>query len=171
MTDLPTRPLSGATAEFRALMTQFPTGVAIVTTTDGSGRPWGMTCSSLCSVTLEPPTLLVCLRNGSPTLAAMLDSAKFTVNLLHASAQAVAELFASGDPDRFDAVEWDFAPTAGGPHLWRDAHAIADCRVTRREVVGDHIVVFGETYRVSMRTEGRSPLLYGRRQFHSWPGV
>lgn len=171
MTDLPTRPLSGATAEFRALMTQFPTGVAIVTTTDEAGRPWGMTCSSLCSVTLSPPTLLVCLRAGSPTLAAMLDRTTFTVNLVHDNAQAVAELFASGDPDRFDAVAWDLSPDAAGPHLWRDAHAIADCRITRREVVGDHIVVFGETYRVSMRTEGRSPLLYGRRQFHPWPGV
>src|SRR5439155_979792 len=47
---------------FRAMMSAFPTGVAVVTTTDADGRPHGMTCSSVCSVTLEPPTLLVCLR-------------------------------------------------------------------------------------------------------------
>jgi flavin reductase (DIM6/NTAB) family NADH-FMN oxidoreductase RutF len=173
MTDLPAKPISAdVTSGFRSLMAQFPTGVAVVTSADDDNRPWGMTCSSLCSVTLEPPTLLVCLRQGSPTLAAMLDRKTFAVNLLHAGAQPVAELFASGTPCRFDLIAWDFGPSAGGPHLHQAAHAIADCQISNVEPVGDHLVVFGEAYQVTVEQaspERRSPLLYGRRQFRSWP--
>jgi flavin reductase (DIM6/NTAB) family NADH-FMN oxidoreductase RutF len=153
---------------FRALMTQFPSGVAVVTALDGNGRPWGMTCSSVCSVTPVPPTLLICLREESPTLKAIQERATFTVNLLHNQAQPIAELFASGATDRFDRVRWTVSPVAGGPHLTQYAHAIADCRVSRTEQVGDHIVVFGEICQVSQRS-GDVPLMYGLRRYSAWP--
>ena len=149
------------------MMRGFPTGVAVVTVTDLAGAPRGMTCSSVCSVTLEPPTLLVCLRTGSPTLAAILARGEFVVNLLHEHARSTAELFASGDPDRFDQVAWWSDGESSGPHLRRDAHAIADCRVLMPLPVGDHMVVFGEIVRVSTRTE-RRPLLYGLRRYGKW---
>jgi flavin reductase (NADH) len=155
-------------ASFRALMAQFPSGVAIVTALDAEGRPWGMTCSSVCSVTPSPPTLLVCLRDQSPTLNAVLERGSFTVNLLHSHAQPISELFSSGDPDRFDRIRWDVSPTSGGPHLSQYAHAIADCRVSRTEEVGDHVILFGEIVEVSERT-GHVPLLYGLRRYATWP--
>jgi flavin reductase (DIM6/NTAB) family NADH-FMN oxidoreductase RutF len=155
--------------EFRALMAQFPTGVAIVTTMDTQGRPRGLTCSSMCSVTLCPPTLLVCLRDASPTLAALRERAGFAVNLLHDGARPVAELFASGLSNRFDAVHWEMPAGAYGPHLPLDTHAVADCRLSHTEPVGDHVVVFGETVNIS-RQPTFTPLLYGRREYRSWPG-
>jgi flavin reductase (NADH) len=153
---------------FRALMAHFPSGVAIVTTLDSDGRPWGMTCSSVCSVTPEPPTLLVCLRLQSPTLRAILERGAFTVNLLHKHAQPVAELFASAAADRFDRVRWDISPASGGPRLTQYAIATADCQVSRNELVGDHVVVFGEITHVSLRPDN-VPLLYGLRQYRAWP--
>jgi flavin reductase (DIM6/NTAB) family NADH-FMN oxidoreductase RutF len=155
-------------ADFRSLMARFPTGVAIVTTTAADGEPRGMTVSSVCSVTLSPPTLLVCLRKGSPTLEAIVERAAFTVNFLHGKAQSVAELFASGAPDRFDLIPWDTPTAAPGPHLSADAHSIADCRVSRTEHVGDHIVVFGEAFQVS-RYDEHAPLMYGLREYQTWP--
>ncbi|ONH37511.1 oxidase [Protofrankia sp. BMG5.30] len=149
-------------------MAQFPTGVAVVTTTDDLGRPRGMTVSSVCSVTLTPPTLLICLRQGGPTLEAVRERGTFALNLLHGRAQRVAELFASGDPDRFDRIEWDLPESSAGPHLSHDTHAVADCRVSRTESVGDHVVVFGETFAIAEH-HGHVPLLYGLRQFRSWP--
>ncbi|MEU6115248.1 flavin reductase family protein [Streptomyces sp. NPDC047117] len=153
--------------DFRAMMSSFPTGVAVVTTTDHEGAPRGMTCSSVCSVSLAPPTLLVCLRDGSPTLAAILKSGMFAVNLLHEGAQEAAELFASGDPHRFHALPWEETPDTAGPHLIRDAHTVADCDVTLTQQVGDHITVFGQARRI-VRRHGVPPLLYGLRQFRSW---
>jgi flavin reductase (NADH) len=153
-------------AEFRTLMASFPSGVAVVTATGRAGRPWGMTCSSVCSVSLDPPTLLVCLRAGSVTLAALLQHSAFTVNFLHDGAQDTAELFASGAPDRFDRVTWRAGP--GGPGLPEAAHAIADCRVVAAESVGDHVVVFGGVFGIE-QSAGHRPLLYGRRTYASFP--
>jgi flavin reductase (DIM6/NTAB) family NADH-FMN oxidoreductase RutF len=156
-------------AMFRSLMAGFPTGVAVVTTTGPGRRPCGMTCSSLCSVTLEPPTVLLCLRQGGPTAQALLWRRSFALNFLHDRAQETARLFASGKPDRFDDVQWQLTEQAGGPHLSGDAHAIADCRVSRTEPVGDHLVVFGEVFAICAASPGR-PLIYGRRHYAAWPG-
>jgi flavin reductase (NADH) len=153
-------------------MAGFPTGVAIVTAMDLGGRPAGMTCTSLTSVTLDPPTLLVCLRRGSPTLESVLRRSGFTVNLMRAGGQAVAELFASGAPDRFGRVRWQAATGPGGPHLIDDAHTIADCRVSQLTSAGDHVVVFGEVYEVSVYPDPAPQLLlYGLRRYGSWPGA
>ncbi|MFF4077785.1 flavin reductase family protein [Streptomyces sp. NPDC001777] len=152
----------------RAMMRGFPTGVAVVTAVDLDGTPWGMTCSSVCSVALEPPTLLVCLRAASPTLAAVLARGELAVNLLHEEARATAELFASGDPGRFGRVRWRRDAGAAGPHLWEEAHAVADCRAGMTQPVGDHVALFAEVVRVT-RQEDCRPLLYGLRAYGRWP--
>ncbi|MET9452936.1 flavin reductase family protein [Streptomyces cinerochromogenes] len=156
--------------DFRSMMSGFPTGVAVITAEDLDGTPWGMTCSSVCSVALDPPTLLVCLRDGSPTLQAVLASGEFTVNLLHEDAQGVAELFASGDPERFRVTPWERTADGAGPHLPRDAHTIADCTVALTQRMGDHVTVYGRV-RDIRRPSGRPPLLYGLRQFAAWPAT
>lgn len=150
---------------FRALMAEFPSGVAVVATMD-DGEPLGMTCSSLCSVSTSPPTLLVCLRAQSPTLAAILRRGTFVTNLLHSGARGIAELFATPVDGRFDRVSWVAGPA--GPHLSDYAHAIADCRVSRVEDAGTHLIVFGEVFGV-VQHDGQAPLLYGRRGYHRWP--
>ncbi|MFH9065063.1 flavin reductase family protein [Streptomyces coeruleorubidus] len=148
-------------------MAGFPTGVSVVTTTAPDGRPWGMTCTSLCSVSLDPPTLLVCLRCGSPTLEAIRAGGSFSVNLLHDAARVTAELFASGAPDRFDQVVWEHGGVGAGPHLTDAAHTIADCTVADDAVVGTHAVVMGHVGRVRA-LRAQQPLLYGLRRFASW---
>ncbi|WP_228645615.1 flavin reductase family protein [Microtetraspora sp. AC03309] len=163
------RPSSTASpADFRALMAAFPTGVAILTTFGPDGEPKGMTCSSVCSVTLTPPVLLVCVRYGSPTLEAITRRLTFAVNLLHEGAADTAGLFASGDPDRFDRVRWQAGPDAAGPHLIDDAHAVAHCRVVGTQAVGDHVIVLGEAGLIRQEAR-RDPLLYGLRRYAAWP--
>jgi len=155
-------------ATFRSLMTMHPAGVAVVTTVAPDGAPRGMTCSSVCSVSLRPPTLLVCLSAGSRTLAALLEASAFAVNLLHDKAEPAANLFATDTPDRFEKVEWAREPDRGLPHLIEDAHTIADCRVSETLTVGDHIVVFGEVLHVeALAIRAPGPLLYGMRQYWS----
>jgi flavin reductase (DIM6/NTAB) family NADH-FMN oxidoreductase RutF len=151
-------------------MSCFPSGVAVVTTVDEQDRPRGMTCTSLTSVSLRPPTLLVCLAAGSGTLTALRQSRVFGVNLLHAGGRAAAELFASPAVNRFAAVRWTQAAALGVPWLVDDAAAIAECAVSAIQEVGDHSVVFGEVVAVGA-TGKRAPLLYGLREFSVWrPG-
>lgn len=153
---------------FRALMSTFPTGVVVVTATGAGGEPWGMTCSSLCSVTLRPPTLLVCLRASSPTLKAVRERGTFSVNLLRSGAEPTARLFASGASDRFDRVRWREGGRFRDPHLVGDAHAVAECSVVQAQPVGDHVVVLGEV--AALASAGGDPLLYGMRRYAAWPG-
>ncbi|KUN76635.1 flavin reductase family protein [Streptomyces griseoruber] len=155
--------------DFRSLMSGFPTGVVVVTTFDLEGRPRGMTCSSLCSVALDPPTLLVCMRQGSATLRALEQRGSFAVNLLHGGGRPVAELFASGSPDRFDRVLWQAGLAAAGPHLPDAARTVADCEVTGTKAVGDHTVVFGEVLEVTTHQAAAAPLMYGLRRYSTWP--
>ncbi|MGW2255665.1 flavin reductase family protein [Kitasatospora sp. NPDC001660] len=156
--------------EFRRLMSLFPTGVVVIGALDADRRPWGMTCSSLCSVSLDPPTLLVCVRSGSPTLRALTETGTFSVNFLHHAARYVAELFSSGDPDRFLRTAWHVPELAGGPHLREAALAVGDCRVESTQRVGDHTVVLGRVLRTRfLAGSGDTPLLYGLRRYAEWP--
>jgi flavin reductase (NADH) len=165
-------PAGGSTAvgpdEYRALMAAFPSGGAVVTTTEPGGAPRGMTVSSVTSVAVAPATLLVCLRHGSPTLAAVLETGRFAVNFLHDGARSAAQVFASAAADRFGQVRWREDPQGAGPHLVDDAHAVADCRVARSVAVGDHTVVFGEVFRVAAPAPlSPGPLVYGLRGYWS----
>jgi flavin reductase (DIM6/NTAB) family NADH-FMN oxidoreductase RutF len=156
--------------DMRGMMAAFPTGVAVIAAVGDDGRPWGMTCTSVCSVTLTPPTLLACLRSGGPTLRAVLERRGFALNFLQEDARATAESFASGAPDRFDRVRWAMSATAEGPHLETAAHTTADCRVLRTDEIGDHTVVYGEVVQITQHDEAR-PLLYGLRRFARWPNA
>lgn len=148
---------------FRGFMSSYFTGVTIITSIDGDERPHGLTCNSLTSVTLDPPTLLVCLDTRSGTLAAVSSRGEFTVNLLDDGAQSTAELFASPKPDRFDQVAWQRTALTGLPWLVEDAFAVAECQVAETLIVGDHAVLFGRV--VNVQASPGNPLLYGMGTF------
>jgi flavin reductase (DIM6/NTAB) family NADH-FMN oxidoreductase RutF len=154
---------------FRGFMSAYFTGVTIVTSIDDQGRPHGLTCNSLTSVTLSPPTLLVCLDTRSGTLAAMRTRAGFVVNLLHDGGQQAAELFASSRSDRFEQVAWRRSAHIGLPWLVDEAHAIAECVVTEMMTVSDHTVVFGRVVSVETGSPVANPLVYGMRAFGTGP--
>ncbi|SHF01816.1 flavin reductase family protein [Streptoalloteichus hindustanus] len=151
---------------FRRLMSAFPTGVAVVTTRDENDRPRGLTCTSLSSVTLVPPTLLVSLHSASGTLRALCGRRGFAVNLLHDRGRRAAEVFSSPGLDRFAEVCWRPAGLARLPWLAHDAFALAECRLTGTVEVGDHTLVLGEVVHVTQTSD--VPLLYGLRSFASW---
>lgn len=157
----------GLDVPYRTFMSGFPTGVTVVTTVDAAARPRGLTCTSLTSVTVRPPSLLICLDTRSGTLAGLEHRGMFAVNLLHADGQAAAVAFASGDPDRFTRVRWRPTPDYGLPWLVNAAAAVAQCAVTDVRRIGDHAVVLGEV-RAVMPVNDRAPLLYGQRHYATW---
>lgn len=158
---------SVAVADYRTLMSGFPTGVAVIATIDADGLPQGLTCSSLSSVTLTPPTLQVCLQSHSRVLPAIRARGGFAVNLLHARAQTVAAGFAAPVADRFAGVAWRDSARLGLPWLVEDAFALADCRLARTLVVGDHTMLLGEVVGVQYAED--VPLMYGKRRYSAWP--
>jgi len=161
-----TAPLASA-GDYRELMSRFPTGVCIVTSTDACGRPHGLTCSSLSSVSVAPPTLLVCLKTGGPTLDALQARRRFAVNMLHSRARMAAAVFSAQVPCRFSRVRWRPSPSCALPWLDADSLGLAECCLIGEVSAGDHVVVLGEVLSVTLT--GGVPLLYGMRRYAAWP--
>ncbi|MFD7498598.1 flavin reductase family protein [Streptomyces sp. NPDC059832] len=157
--------------DIRPLMASFPSGVSVIAALDAEGHPHGMTCSSLASVALSPPTIVACLRTASRTCQAVRETGRFALNLLHERGRGTSDLFSSGAPDRFERAEWRLPLGASGPHLVDAAHTVADCRVSRTIEVGDHTAVLGEVIRVIAIDPTPEPLLYGLRRYAAWSAV
>jgi flavin reductase len=122
----------------------------------------------VCSVTDDPPTLLVCQHLGSPLHSIFKKNGVFCVNTLAADQQELAELFAhrAGMPmeERFALPIWHKFAT-GAPFL-RDALVCFDCRLAQMLEVGTHSVMFGavQDIRISSRPWA---LLYVYRSYRT----
>jgi len=155
-------------ATFFASMAAFPTGVTVVTTVNGMGRPLGLTCNAFTSVSAEPPLVLVSVDRGSNTLPALLETRRFVVNFLAAGRADLATACAGKGDDKFAEIEW--TPTAHGlPVLERDSVAYVVCDLEREIEAGDHILLLGAVRDARPPEPDAVPLLYFRRTFDSWP--
>ena len=146
-------------ATFRAVLGRFATGVTVVTTRDGDGRDHGMTVSAFCSVSLEPPLVLVCLDHAATLLPYVAPGVPMAINVLAATQEALSRRFASEVDDRFDGVGYTRGP-AGTP-LLDDALAHLECRVDAMHQAGDHTVVILRV-ELAHANEDAGPLLYYR---------
>jgi flavin reductase (DIM6/NTAB) family NADH-FMN oxidoreductase RutF len=154
-------------ATFFAIMGAFPTGVTIVTTLDSDGHPKGLTSNAVCSVSAEPPLVLVCVDKRSNTLPALQQTRKFVVNYLVAGRGELSNLFASKEPDKFVDVAW--RPASNGmPLLHADTLAHAECTTIQEIEAGDHIIIIGHVAGGQPAAPGTLPLLYFRRGYSTW---
>ncbi|WP_028604369.1 flavin reductase [Ottowia thiooxydans] len=128
---------------FRQLLGCFPTGVAIISTSDHDGRPLGLTCNSFSSVSLEPPLVLFSLRNASSLLARFMEADAFAINILSQSQDQLSGRFASSKiADKFEGVSWRAGPL--GTPLIDGCLASFECQVHARHEAGDHTIFIGE---------------------------
>jgi flavin reductase (DIM6/NTAB) family NADH-FMN oxidoreductase RutF len=156
-------------ATFFAIMGAFPTGVGIVSTLDHEHQPKGLTSNALCSVSAEPPLMLVCVDKNSNTLPALRHSQKFVVNYLATGRGDLANLFASKEPDKFAHVSWRPAHN-GMPWLHADSIAYAECTVTQEIEAGDHYIFLAQVEGGQPPAPGTKPLMYFRRTYGTWDG-
>lgn len=145
--------------EFTAALAGVCTPVSVVTS-HHEGRPHGTTVSAFCSLSLEPPMVLVSLDRSSDLLAMVTDSGRFGVNVLAHDQDELARGFARKGADKFDGVEWDLH--LGVPRLAGAATWLA-CRVEQLIEGGDHLVAYGLVEHAES-TPG-DPLLYRNRAF------
>jgi flavin reductase (DIM6/NTAB) family NADH-FMN oxidoreductase RutF len=153
--------------QFFDIMASFPSGVAIVTTVDGSGVPYGLTTTALASVSSDPPTLLVCLDLASRTLPVVRAQGHFVVNFMRAGRSDLCLLFASKAEDKFSRVAWRRTDT-GLPLLEQDVLAWAEVRTERELEIGDHVVLIGRAEDGGALGHGLTPLMYYRRSWGVW---
>jgi len=143
--------------EFRAALGRFASGVTVVTTRDAGGRLHGITVSAFCSVSLEPPLILVCIEKKAGSHNAFLQSTSFVVNLLSADQQNLSNHFASHIADKFDGVA--YRAGIGDLPILDDALANLECVLKYSYEAGDHTIFVGQIEKSHISEIGE-PLVY-----------
>ncbi len=148
---------------FRDILSQFASGVTVVTTRNGDTLH-GLTVSSFCSVSLEPPLILVCIDKKASSHPVLQTSKRFAVNFLTAAQQDISNRFA--DPrrspeERFQGLTVRTAVTQSP--ILPDVLAYLDCEVYAEYDGGDHTIFVGKV--VAGEVGEGSPLLYWNRGY------
>lgn len=157
-------PLVVGQSAYRDAMARLGAAVNIVTSDGPAGR-CGFTASSVCSVTDDPPTLLVCLNRTSANNARFKRNGVLCVNVLAARHEALSAAFAGplDSAARFAEGRWSTLGT-GAPVL-EGARVAFDCRIAQVTEVGTHSVLFCEVE--AIRTGGNEEaLIYLGRAYH-----
>ncbi len=150
--------------EFRRGMRQLAAGVNIVTVVQGDLRE-GLTATAVCSISAEPPHLLVCVNASATAHEHMHKAGAFCLNVLARDQEAIAKRFAGMDGaariERFDLGTWGQL-TTGAPVL-EGALANFDCIEVREIEAATHTIFIGRV--LAIRTTSGEPLIYGDGKF------
>lgn len=148
---------------FRAAMRKFPATVTIVTANEG-GRDHGMTVTAVTSVSMDPPSLLICLNNRTRVHEMLLAQPIFAVNVLGQDQFAVSEAFSGkiAPEKRFEQDKW--IRDESGVLLLDEAHANVVCRRVAAVPFATHTLFIGQVLSAHVEEVTR-PLLYENSQY------
>ena len=131
--------------DFKACMGRFASGVTVVTL--GGDEDHGMTASAFCSLSLDPPLVLVCVKNGNTTHGKLLESKGFAINILGADQKDLSNRFAGwgfpADQDKWADLDITRGQASGAP-LLPGALAHMDCTLYGTREGGDHTIFIGQ---------------------------
>lgn len=146
--------------EFRAALRQWASGVSIVTCRRGGGIR-GITVSSFCSLSLEPPLILVCIAKTASAHGLIEAERRFAVNVLREGQERLAELAAGHrGPEGTQLQGAAHREAATGAPVLKDCLAWLDCALVATHDGGDHTIFVG---RVEAAGHGEGgPLLWFR---------
>lgn len=151
-------------------MSRASTFVAVLTT-DGEAGRFGVTISSLTSVSADGafPSLLACIHHKTNAAMAVLNNRAFCANLLHEGQRDISDRFAgrsgiSGDHSgRFAQTDW--APGPLGQPMIHGATAVFECELATSLLWETHYIMVGQVKTAAL-SDSPSPLLYGQRTYH-----
>ncbi len=129
-----------------------------MTTRSADGPDEGMTVSAFCSVSLEPPLVLICIEKSASVYDALTNAPQFVVNILSAKQEQIARRFSIVDIDRFEGV--GFSRSRNGIAVLDEVLGVIECKRVALHDAGDHTVIVGEVE--AGRAENGTPLLYYR---------
>ena len=144
--------------EFRQTVGLLPTGVTVVSAFQGS-EPAGATASAVCSLSLNPMMMLVCLDLESRSLEVVREAGRFGISVLGERQRPAAELFATKaeQSEKWAAVRW--RDHLGVPII-EGSLARVVCVVAEIIPGGDHVIVTGEVLEVEADDDPGEPLIY-----------
>lgn len=158
---------SFSTADFRAALGTFATGVTVITARAANGKPVGLTANSFNSVSLTPPLVLWSLSRSASTMPAFTRGSHYAINILAADQRGIAERFARKDIDRFEGIA--LREGVSGAPILDGVMAVFECFNRSQYEEGDHVIFVGEVEHCARR-EGALPLIFhGGRYYTELP--
>jgi flavin reductase (DIM6/NTAB) family NADH-FMN oxidoreductase RutF len=129
-------------AQFRHALSQFATGVTVITTRLADGSFRGLTASSFNSVSLDPPLVLWSLGNVANSLPIFTGNSHYVINVLGADQAELARRFSRRTENPFGGVEYELSRT--GQPILKGVSAWFECHNRSRYPEGDHVIFVGE---------------------------
>ncbi|WP_436845024.1 flavin reductase family protein [Streptomyces roseoverticillatus] len=158
--------------EFRAALARLAAGVVLVTAHDPEhgprGEDVGMTATAFLSVSLEPPLVMVSVRNDSRMDDLLERQPLWAVSVLSESQRHVAGRFAMKGriSDRLLFEDIPHAPgTATGAPVVRGALSALECRTEQRVTAGDHTLIIGRVLTATAPSTESGPLMYFKGKY------
>jgi len=145
----------------KAFNREFITGVTVVTTKEGD-KPRGLAANAYCSVSLEPPLVLVCVQKTSSTYPALFSSSHLGINILGAEQRGTVGVFASKAADKFAEVDWHEGPQ-GSPLLDGSAASV-EAEIQERFQAKTHTVFICRVRHAEMGAS--APMVYKAGHFY-----
>lgn len=157
--------MSGDTKKGRAVEDGFKeamrrlAGTVTIVTVSNDGERHGTTATAVTSLSMDPPSLLVCFNKDSRLHGHLTSVDQFCVNLLHVENVDASRLFASpvSPEERFAGGDWRMDP--GSPPYLADAQANIFCAKDKEIEYGSHTIFIGRVLRVTNRGD-IAPLIY-----------
>ncbi|GAA2293053.1 flavin reductase family protein [Streptomyces kunmingensis] len=164
-----------STDEFRAALSRLAAGVVLLTAHEAAldpdgpaGEDAGMTATSFMSVSLDPPLVLVSIRNGSRMDDLLDEQPLWAVSLLSESQSHIAGRFAMkgriSDRLLFEDIPYVRGAHTGAP-LVGGALATLECRTEQLVPAGDHTLVIGRVLSAALPSADGGPLTYFRGRY------
>lgn len=147
-------------AHFRQALSQFATGVTVITTRLADGTFRGLTASSFNSVSLEPPLVLWSLSGAANSMPFFSGNSHYVINVLSAGQEEIARKFSRRGEDPFASV--DYALSRTGQPILNGVSAWFECHNRSRYPEGDHVIFVGEVEECAVQPQA-ALLFHGGR--------
>jgi len=149
---------------FRRVMGQFATGVTVVTTRAGDAVH-GLTANAICSVSLEPLLVLVCVDHSADSHPLLEKSGVFAINVLSEKQEDISRLFAGPTEEKTGRLEaMGYRTAVTGAPIIQGCLAYLDCRIVAAYPGGDHTIFMGQVEEAEIG-EDSAPLIFFRGRY------
>ena len=151
---------------FRALMSGWITGIALVTTKDEkTGRNIGIVCNSLTSVSLEPLLISWCVDKKTKSFPDWENAKEWNVHILAAGQEDLVHRCTAPVADRFAGLDISF--TDSGIPILPNVETYFTCKTFSKHEAGDHVILVGEV--TDYQDSIAQPLTFFRGKFLPGP--
>ena len=149
------------THNLRKALGSFVSGITVITSADSKQEPVGVTVSSFCSLSLDPPMVLWCIARQARSTPVFAEAQHFVAHILAHDQWHLAEKFATQGADKFGSSDWQ--SSEHGIPVLDGCAAHFECARDAVHEGGDHLIITGTI--TSFVTRDIEPLAYHQGRY------